>query len=210
MAPRELFVDAIVARAAAAGLSPTRELAGQLADYIEILAKWNRKINLTSLPVDPPTDAAIDRLVIEPLLAASAVRDADRVAVDAGSGGGSPALPLALARPALQMVLVESRTRKASFLREAIRHLGLGHVTVENCRAEDLAGRSELSGCVDVVTMRAVRPDVELVSSLVRLLRPGGRLIFFGDVDLSHVGQAFAVERVELATGGCLTIGRGG
>lgn len=203
---RNQTVDLIIARAESAGVVVSPELAGKLADYVELLAKWNRKINLTALPVDPPTDAAIDRLIIEPLVAANLVRQDDRVCVDVGSGGGSPALPLVLARPELQMILVESRTRKAAFLREAIRHLGLRNATVENRRMEVLAERTDLKGAVDLITMRAVRADAALVGTMMQLLRPTGRLFFFGEADYTEFGRLQVIERVELAPGKYLTI----
>ena len=68
-------------------------LASQLVVYYQLLSHWNRKINLTSLS-DP--DEAVDRLLLEPV-AAAAVLPANRALIDLGSGGGSPAIPLALA-----------------------------------------------------------------------------------------------------------------
>jgi 16S rRNA (guanine527-N7)-methyltransferase len=152
----------------------------QLAEYLQLLARWNRRINLTALKVDPPTDEAIDRLLIEPLVAAGRIEPSDRLAVDVGSGGGSPALPMKIAAPALRMVLVESRVKKCAFLREAVRHLGLTDVSVENERVEDLARRSELQGAADLVTMRAVAPSHELWGSIRALVKPGGRFFWFG------------------------------
>jgi transposase-like protein len=64
-------------------------LAG-LASYIDLLTKWNRKINLTSFDVDPVTDIAIDRLIIEPAMASSFIVNPDITVIDLGSGGGSP------------------------------------------------------------------------------------------------------------------------
>lgn len=198
-------IDLIIARGASAGVVVSSALARRLAAYVSLLAKWNRKINLTSLAVDPLTDAATDRLIVEPLVAARHVGLDDRSCLDVGSGGGSPALPLALACPGLTVTLVESRVRKAAFLREAIRHLAMSQVSVENCRMEELAHRFDLSGRLDLVTMRAVRPDVGLLLGLGRLLRPRGRLFFFGAVDLMGVPH-LGVERVRLVGGGELSI----
>ena len=191
----------IVARAEVAGVLVSSELARQLAAYLELLAKWNRTINLTALPVDPPTDGAIDRLIIEPLIAAKLVGSEDRLCIDVGSGGGSPALPMALACPDLGMILVESRVRKAAFLREAIRHLGLTTAKVENCRMEALASRPECQGRADLITMRAVRPDGELLSTVIPILRPGGRLLLFGHGDIGHLDELEVIGVIEL-TGG--------
>jgi len=96
-----------------------------LETYYRLLAQWNVKINLTALPLQPPTDSTFDRLFIEPLLAAELVPDLPGIWFDLGSGGGSPALPLKLIRPSLSLTLVESKTRKAAFLREALRALKL-------------------------------------------------------------------------------------
>ena len=168
----------IVRRAARVGLHPPAELVAELDAYLELLAKWNTRINLTALPVDPLGDEAVDRLVIEPLEAARHVKDSDRVAVDVGSGGGSPAIPLKLAAPHLHMVLVESKVRKAAFLREVVRTLGLTEIEVANCRFDAFE-----SAPVHLVTLRAVRPDLRLVMGITSLLRPGGRLLWFISFD---------------------------
>src|SRR5215470_11027737 len=111
---RELLEER--ARAAHIALSP--QVATRLERYFELLSHWNRTINLTSLPLEPPTDQSIDRLLIEPLKAVALLAPAVNVWLDLGSGGGSPAIPLQIAYPAPQLFMVESRERKAAFLRE--------------------------------------------------------------------------------------------
>ena len=165
-------------RAARAGLSPAPELLERLETYLDLLARWNQRINLTALPIDPLTDEAVDRLVVEPLEAAKHVRGTDRVAVDVGSGGGSPAIPLKLAAPHMHMVLVESKVRKAAFLREAVRTLGLEGIEVANCRFEAFE-----SAPVPLVTLRAVRLDLNLLMGISSLLEPGGRVFWFKSKD---------------------------
>ena len=71
-------------------------------------------------------------------------------AIDIGSGGGSPAIPLTLAAPRLHMRMVESKTRKAVFLREVIRTLGLGRAEVDTSRFEELLTRPELHEGADL------------------------------------------------------------
>ena len=145
-----------------------------------MLAKWNRSVNLTAFDLDSPTDDAIDRLIVEPVAAAAHTLPGDRLAVDIGSGGGSPAIPLKLVLPDLHMVLVESRTRKCAFLREAIRELGLKDTTIECRRAETLTERADLRERVDLLTLRAVRADVRLWQTFQGLLRSTGRVFWFG------------------------------
>src|SRR3954451_7573204 len=101
--------DVLADRAAHAGLVIPDTLATQLAVYYQVLAHWNRKINLTSLS---DSDEAVDRLLLEPVAAAAQLPQAVEL-IDLGSGGGSPAIPLALAIGAPHLVMVESRVRKA-------------------------------------------------------------------------------------------------
>lgn len=146
--------------------------------YYRLLAKWNAKINLTSLPLQALADETLDRLFIEPLTAARLVDDASGIWFDLGSGGGSPALPLKLIRPALTLTLVESKTRKAAFLREVVRALKLRDTEVANLRFEELAPAVDHVACL--VTVRAVRPDPALLGVAARLLKISGRLLLFG------------------------------
>jgi 16S rRNA (guanine527-N7)-methyltransferase len=176
----------IARRAVKAGVPVGPELADRLAAYLLLLARWNRKINLTALGLDPPDDEAIDRLVIEPIAAAKYLRPTDALVVDVGSGGGSPALPMKLAAPRLRFVLVESKVRKAAFLREAVRQLVLDEVEVENRRAEDVTGRASSA---DLVTVRAVKIDAALMTTVGRFLRPGGRVFAFGTRAAAAVRQ---------------------
>jgi 16S rRNA (guanine527-N7)-methyltransferase len=104
----------------------------------------------------------------------------DRLAIDVGSGGGSPAIPMKIAAPALRMVLVESRVRKCAFLREAVRELRLTAVEVENERLETLAARSDFREAADLVSIRAVALSDELWGSIRPLVRHGGRVFWFG------------------------------
>lgn len=156
------------------------DVLSNLAAYVELLAKWNRKINLTALPVDPLSDDAVDRLIVEPVLAARRVEPGDRLVLDVGSGGGSPAIPFMLASQGVRLIMVEVKVRKCAFLREVLRQLALEQGSVENCRLEELLSRAELHESADIVTVRAVRPDRKLLNAMQAFLRPGGRLFMFG------------------------------
>ena len=114
----------------------------QLEGYFRLLGAWNAKINLTALDLVREPDKAVDRLLIEPLVAARYLDRVSATAIDIGSGGGSPAIPMKLARPDVAFTLVEAKTRKCAFLREAGRQLGV-ELRVETARYEVLlAGRS--------------------------------------------------------------------
>jgi 16S rRNA (guanine527-N7)-methyltransferase len=152
---------------------------GPLEAYFRLLTHWNAKINLTSLPLIEPSDEAFDRLLVEPLAAATHVPDVSKVWYDLGSGGGSPAIPLKIARPALRLTMIESKERKAAFLREAIRTVGLAETTVLNERFEEMAETPGNSGVADLVTVRAVKADPALFTTAGLLLSAQGRLLLF-------------------------------
>ncbi|ODS58672.1 MAG: hypothetical protein ABS36_03840 [Acidobacteria bacterium SCN 69-37] len=189
------------ARTEAAGLHVAPAALDRLVTYLDLLAFWNRRINLTAFDLARPADEAIDRLLVEPVAAAPLVRPADRLAIDLGSGGGSPAIPLAIASPAIEMTMVEVRAKKAAFLREAIRTLAL-HATVEAVRFEDVApGRDH---ACDLVSFRAVRADRALWQTVDRLLAHRGRVLWFGGAGhevppayapTAVIGTTTAVER---------------
>lgn len=183
------FRDRLARRARRAKAPLTIAMLDPLEAYFRLLTLWNAKINLTALALDPPTDEAFDRLLIEPLAAAphvtreqAGVRQRSDAGVwfDLGSGGGSPAIPLLIARPTIRLTMVESKTRKAAFLREAARAVGLADsATVLAERFEEVAQDAVYAGTADVVTVRAVKTDSELFSVAGQLLRPGGRLCLF-------------------------------
>ena len=164
-------------RAARANLPLERELAEKLVAYYELLARWNQKINLTALD---DSDEAIDRLLLEPLAATRHLPQASIIRqLDIGSGGGSPAIPMKLAVPRLQLRMVEVKARKSAFLREAVRQLGLSDTAVETARYEELLARPELHEAADVVTVRAVRIETRVLTSLQAFLTVGGILMLF-------------------------------
>ncbi len=175
MAPRD-FRTRLTRRAGKSGLFLPDDLVERLAGYYELLARWNGKINLTSL-VDP--DESIDRLILEPILAARHIRGSNLALMDVGSGGGSPAIPMKLLIPSVALVMVEVKARKSAFLREAVRNLGLSNTTVETSRYEELLARPELHEAFDVLTIRAVRVEARVLVSLQAFVKPGGSILLF-------------------------------
>ncbi len=166
----------LVRRAARNNIFIADPLADGLAAYYELLARWNRKINLTSLE---NLDEAVDRLLLEPLVASRFLPATAGLLMDVGSGGGSPAIPFKLAVPRLKLTMVEAKARKSAFLREAIRHLGLEGTQVETARYEELLARPELHEAHDVVSVRAVRTEARVLTTLQAFLSPGGIIMLF-------------------------------
>ena len=173
------FRGVLVERAAVAGIEiPDNQLAAQ-EKYFELLTRWNERINLTALPLEGVPLATIDRLFIEPLAAARHVPDKPIRWFDVGSGGGSPAIPLKIAHQELRLTMVESRGRKAAFLREVVRELELADAEVEERRFEGLFGGQISSVPADLVTIRAVKAEFHLLELCSKALRSGGRLLLF-------------------------------
>ena len=173
------FRERLQRRAKRAGISLEAELASKLEVYYRLLATWNQKINLTALNLREPTDEAFDRLLLEPVAAARHAPAGAQKLMDIGSGGGSPALPFALAVPNLGLLMVESKTRKSVFLREAVRALELKAADVATARFEELLTRPDLHEAHDLVTIRAVRVESRVLLGLQAFLRPGGQLFLF-------------------------------
>lgn len=183
--------DAIRERLVVAGLAVPHDVLEGCADYLALLAVWNRRINLTALPLSPATPQSIDRLIVEPLIAAQFLREG-AVWADLGSGGGSPAIPLKVGRPDTTLTMVEARERKGAFLREAVRALGLARTSVLTVRFEEAALRD-----LDVVTIRAVRISDPIKDVIRSMLKQGGTVLAFGADATSWEGFSGQAE-VEL------------
>ena len=189
--------EKLARRFAEADLSLPQAASEGLEAYFELLRKWNRRLSLTSLPVEEAADEAIDRLLIEPALAVTHLPGSSLAVIDIGSGGGSPAIPMKLVVPGITMVMVESKERKAAFLRECIRHLTLMRTTVESARFEELLlERPEFQRSADVVTLRAVKADPGLLAGVQAFLKPGGLLFLFSSTSQETAGATLALVPV--------------
>jgi 16S rRNA (guanine527-N7)-methyltransferase len=119
-------------------------------------------------------DRLWDRHLLNCGVVAELVEPGERIA-DIGSGAGLPGLPMAIAKPGLRVVLVESLLRRTEFLNMAVDRLGLD-VEVVRGRAEDAAVRQAVGGC-DAVVSRAVASLDKVARWSIPLLRPGGRML---------------------------------
>ncbi|KRG46045.1 16S rRNA (guanine(527)-N(7))-methyltransferase RsmG [Stenotrophomonas panacihumi] len=139
-----------------------------LGAYLALLARWNRTYNLTAIrdPREMVTRHLLDSLAMRPYI------EAGRLA-DLGTGPGLPGIPLAITRPGLQVTLVESNGKKARFMREAVRQLGLGNARVAESRAEAL----DEPAAYDHLTARALDTLAGIIEVGGHLLRPGGTLL---------------------------------
>jgi 16S rRNA (guanine527-N7)-methyltransferase len=180
------FQDRLSRRAKRAAVPLPAGLAARLETYYRLLETWNKKINLSGLNLDEPTPEALDRLLIEPLVAARHAPPGTVRMIDIGSGGGSPAIPFALALPEVRLLMVEAKTRKSVFLMEAARALEMPFAEVATARFEELLSRPNLHEAHDLLTIRAVRVETRVLMGLQAFIRPEGQLFLFrstaGDV----------------------------
>ena len=198
------FRERLLERGGHANVLLSERTINHLEVYYLLLNHWNKRINLSALPLEAMDDEAIDRVLIKPLVAADAVSERPLRWWDLGSGGGSPALPIRIVRPDAQLTMVEARSRKVAFLREAVRELSLSSVDVVAGRFEDVIGRAEQCGTSELVTVRAVRIDTMLLELSRGLLKKGGDLLLFATRDaLIPATSMFTLERVvDLIPGG--------
>ena len=191
MTSRE-FQERLRRRARRAGATIGTLLGERLETYYRLLAAWNEKINLTGLNLGEPTPEALDRLLVEPVVAARHAPPSTQRIIDIGSGGGSPAIPFTLATDSTRLLMVESKTRKSVFLREALRALTLVESEVVSSRFEELLSRPDLHEGHDLLTIRAVRIEPRVLMSLQAFVRPGGQLFLFRGSVTADLPQTLA------------------
>ncbi len=149
-----------------------------LLAYLALLLQWNQAYNLTAIrdPQEMLVKHLFDSLAILAYVPPG-------VLVDIGSGAGLPAIPLALALPDLRVTMIETAGKKARFLREAVRALGLTErVRVLSARAENV----DEAGRYDCLTARAFGTLEQILHIGGHLLRPGGQLLAMKGRDPSH------------------------
>lgn len=149
----------------ALGLELSAETQTKLLAYAAFLEKWNRTFSLTALR-DPKLAVShhlLDSLAILPWVTASNL-------LDVGSGGGQPGIPLAIARPDLAVVLLDSNSKKAAFLQQAVIELELRNVQVVTARVEAFRPAQGFAA----ITSRAFAELADFVGLTRHLLAPGG------------------------------------
>jgi 16S rRNA (guanine527-N7)-methyltransferase len=153
-----------------------------ISTYIDLLLKWNARMNLTA--IRGPNEI-VQRHFGESLFAAKYLLEQQRpqTAIDLGSGAGFPGVPFAMLAPDVQVTLIESQQKKATFLKELVRVLELKNVKVFGDRAESYRETAEL------VMLRAVEKFQEALKMAISLTSRGGRvglMIGSGQVELAR------------------------
>lgn len=141
----------------------------QLGVLVELLEKWNRVYNLTAVrsPGLMVTRHILDSLALVPFLGSGRL-------LDVGCGAGFPGLPVAIASPDLEVVMLDSSAKKLRFVRQAVAECGLGNAQVVHARMQEYRPARSF----DMVTSRAVGSLGELYRNSVHLLAEGGEMLF--------------------------------
>lgn len=153
---------------AALGLDPSQDQRGQLIQFIDLLARWNRAYNLTAVrePLAMVSRHLLDSLAVSPYLLGSLI-------LDLGTGAGLPGLPLAILQPESRFVLLDSNGKKIRFVRQATMDLGLANVEVIQARMESYRPGEKFA----TIITRAVADQETLRRVVKPLLASPGRLL---------------------------------
>lgn len=154
--------------------------------YLELLLKWNSKLNLTAIR-EP--EAILHRHFLECIQCAQALpKLAVATLLDFGSGAGLPGIPIAICRPEIRVVLAESQRKKAAFLSEAVRVLDL-NAEVFDGRVEEIPEPRRF----DVVTLRAVDKMIEACGVALKRVAADGWIVVF-TTELAKAGLQRALQ----------------
>jgi 16S rRNA (guanine527-N7)-methyltransferase len=169
----------------------------QISTYIDMLIRWNARVNLTGIrdPEEIVTRHFGESLFLARNLFPQTGKNSSegRRVLDIGSGAGFPGLPLKIWSQDMNLTLIESNHKKATFLREVVRTLGLENAVVRTDRAEALAIDSGFPR-LDFVTFRAVENFEKILDLAVTFLVPRGRLALL--LGASQIGALCKVPRV--------------
>jgi 16S rRNA (guanine527-N7)-methyltransferase len=183
--------SALERAAAALQVEIADEQVAALERYLDLLEKWNRVYNLTAIRdrARMVTHHLLDSLSILPHLRGPNV-------LDVGSGAGLPGIPIAIARPALRVTLLEANQKKSAFLTQAVGELRLANVTVVTERVESWHTATRF----DAIVSRAFADLGEFVAAAGRLLAPQGVIAAMKGVhpyeEIERLPQGFRVREV--------------
>lgn len=169
-----VFTEILAAKSQAAGLKLTAAQLQQFGRYYELLILANNQFNLTALT--SPEDVAVKHMIDSLLALDSSIRDGQTL-IDVGTGAGFPGLALKIYRPGLKVTLLDSLTKRLTFLESVIKDLGLREVRCVHARAEDAGHDAALRGRFDIVTARAVARLAVLAEYTLPLAKVQGLVI---------------------------------
>ena len=169
----------------AAQFQLSAEQAQRFEAYLDLLVRWNARINLTAVR---EAEEIVQRHFAECVFASQQIPANVRTLLDFGSGAGLPGIPIAICRPEIAVTLAESQGKKAAFLRETVRTLGL-QAEVWDRRVEQMPAERSF----DAVTLRAVDKMAAACRTAVARIAAGGFLLAFAtratEPELRRIGE---------------------
>lgn len=164
---------ALLDELSAVGIALTTEQISELAKYLALLSRWRKRARLTAV-ADPIHGARVH--IADSFLCLRAGLPANASLIDVGSGAGLPGIPLKVARPDLEVTLLEPEARRAAFLEVVAQELNLP-LRVVVARAEDAANEASLREQFDLAAARAVAPLPAVCELTLPFVRSGGKAV---------------------------------
>ena len=177
--------------------APLKQMVSQFGSYLDLLVKWNQKINLTS---EKSSQDILLRHIFDSLQYAPFISTQDEI-VDIGSGAGFPGIPLKIIYPELVATLIESQRKRCSFLETVISQLGLTAIKVIHDRAEKTSPKR----LVEAVILRGVSDIKSCLELATPFLGEGGKVVLKKGLEergeLKQPIYGFALEQEVVVTG---------
>ena len=195
----EIQADLLATGAKALGIRLSETQTSRFVRYYDELARWNERVNLTSIS---EWEAVQSRHFLDSLSAALALSPQMLQSgsfIDVGSGGGFPGLPLKLAFPGMRGTLLEATAKKTAFLAHLSEILELEDISVRTGRAETLAHEAEMREAFDMALARAVAEVATLAELTLPFVRVGGIVVMHKKADIA--------DELEQAQGAIETLG---
>ena len=171
-----------------------KEQISKFERYLDLLLEWNEKFNLTAIT---DKDEIEEKHFIDSISLVKFFDLKGKSLLDVGSGAGFPGIPLAIVEPTSRINLLESNGKRISFLKEAVKELGLSNVEIIQGRAEELGTREKY----DFVTARAVKELNILLELCFYLVKVGGQFVAYKssnvDEEISNAKNAFKALQID-------------
>ena len=158
----------------------------KIKEYVDLLLKWNEKINLTAI-IEPRE--VILKHFVDSLTIAKYIKENEKL-IDVGTGAGFPGIPLSIVKENTDIVLLDSLNKRINFLEEIKQNLKLENITTIHGRAEEFGKNKKERETYDIATSRAVAPLNILLEYLLPLVKVGGKAICMKGSNIEEIENA--------------------
>lgn len=206
----EEFKEELLKKAKMINVELNEKQVNQFYDYMKMIQEWNEKINLTAI-LEPKE--MILKHFIDSMTILDKINENDRI-VDVGTGAGFPGIPIKIAKPDTEIVLLDSLNKRINFLNNVIGNLGLQKIQTVHARAEEFGSDIKYRENFDVAVSRAVAPLNILLEYLVPAVKVGGVCICMKGPEIDEEleqsknalkilgGKRESIEKIDLVNSG--------